>query len=818
MNENITEQHQDEEAKAIRQDLLPLFDILREEGIKSDNYYFILFVLSVFSDKVIPEASVLKNKMSADEYINVFKSPLHNLKSQKYAPFISSFEDALGRLSSSGLQKIYRVLTNIDNKLIAQDFNKLYDWVLFHITQEIDQYSGTFIQPGELTRLICSIIGDINGKNVYNPFAGSASYGVTLTGTYGYIGQEINEQTWAIGKMRLMAYNKTASAKFEHLDSIEDWPSKQKFDVVVSSPPLGIKLDRQLRKKYGVTTIEGYLIKKGLESLKGDGEMYIVLSNRFLWGKEFEKLRRLLIKENLIEAIISLPVDISMRVGVQQIILILNKDKTNKKIKLVRADNCFEKERRINIIKDKEIYQLLEENKNEKIKHLSINEIKENEYNLSVKRYFLKEVKPEKGERIMRLGELLQPITGNRENLPERGKLISLKNLKSEGIQYKIDIEQVDMVEISKHGQQLISESCLLLAVHSSTLSPVYFEYTGTPIIIRSNIIRAFKVKGVDKIYLVQQINAKYVKEQVSSYQLGTSIPYIRMEDLNRIAIKVPSIEEQRAFSNAISEVSHKMADLQKGIKSMQFKEALASYNTLASLKHTLGRPRQNILSWTENLIKFFQNNNQLLNQVDSEFNLFFDRKILSVLEEIKRDLNYMTSILEKEEQGFKLESYKKELVPLREIKKIINNISDESYNFKIEKSIDIEDGRSVRGVSINKVLLRKLYDNILDNADKHGFPDNNQGNEMVIDVRDMGEVLIIEFKNNGMPFSKNFTKEMFIEKHRTTYSDRGSGLGGFHINQIATYFGNPDWDLKLDKEAYYPVIFRFKFLIETID
>lgn len=69
---------------------------------------------------------------------------------------------------------------------------------------------------------------------------------------------------------------------------------------------------------------------------------------------------------------------------------------------------------------------------------------------------------------------------------------------------------------------------------------------------------------------------------------------------------------------------------------------------------------------------------------------------------------------------------------------------------------------------------------------------------------------LEIAIKNNGKPFPKNFNKEKFISKFSTANSDKGTGIGGYDINRIATYFGNDDWTLELNSNPIYPVIFKF--------
>ena len=95
---------------------------------------------------------------------------------------------------------------------------------------------------------------------------------------------------------------------------------------------------------------------------------------------------------------------------------------------------------------------------------------------------------------------------------------------------------------------------------------------------------------------------------------------------------------------------------------------------------------------------------------------------------------------------------------------------------------------------------------------------------------------LNLEIKNNGKPFPKNFSKEKFIEKFSKSGGSNGSGIGGNDIDRIATYFSSDHintlkefrrvlgkeyedigldvWDLILNEDPIYPVIFKFSFNI----
>ena len=191
---------------------------------------------------------------------------------------------------------------------------------------------------------------------------------------------------------------------------------------------------------------------------------------------------------------------------------------------------------------------------------------------------------------------------------------------------------------------------------------------------------------------------------------------------------------------------------------------------------------------------------------------------IISALDMIKNDIDFISEILEEgEKKGLILKGRK--LISLFDINDIIKNeISANSNNFKISKLLIVAKGLKERGIECNRVLFKTLLDNILANAKKHGFKSNQESNEVVIKLSEVNEELILVVKNNGEPFPHNFSKNKFITKFSTSNPDSGSGLGGYDINRIASYFHNPEWELFLNENPIYKVIFKFSFPIKSME
>jgi len=448
------------------------------------------------------------------------------------------------------------------------------------------------------------------------------------------------------------------------------------------------------------------------------------------------------------------------------------------------------------------------------IQIVDVEQIRSDNYNLNVPRYFQKQIEG------VKLKEILKFLKGNRVNLVEAGKLVRIRDLKDDKVDFKLDITMVETTEFNRVASQEINESCLLLAVRWRSLKPTLFEFDDEPIYRRQDIL-SFKINEelVHKAYLINELHADYVQEQFESYRLGGSfISTLRRDDLLEVIIKLPTLVEQRAKVQGIDELSVKIKSLEVERNALVRGQSVKQFSEFASLKHTLGRPRQNILDWSDNLLHFLQSKHDGIDTLNQTFAEFYEIDIFSALREIKRDVNFMTEVLEKGENGFLLDQYDKYTIPLSDINRIINELSNNGYKFKIKKLLLKGEKLKERGIIANKTLLKTLLDNLLTNANKYAFINNNTGNEVVMELTEVDDLLSLEIKNNGKPFPNNFTREKFITKYSTADSISGTGLGGYDVHRIASDFNNPDWELALNEDPFYTVNFKFQFSIKLIN
>lgn len=130
-----------------------------------------------------------------------------------------------------------------------------------------------------------------------------------------------------------------------------------------------------------------------LASLNENGTAGIILPHGVLFRAASEgKIRKQIIENNWLDAVVGLPENLFFGTGIPACILIFKKNKIDNNVVFIDASNEFDKGKNQNILRDKDIEKILEAYKNrkevEKYCHIaSYNELKDNDFNLNIPRY-----------------------------------------------------------------------------------------------------------------------------------------------------------------------------------------------------------------------------------------------------------------------------------------------------------------------------------------------------------------------------------------------------------------------------------------------
>ena len=805
---NFNRQYQSD-LEIITSDIWNIFNVLRHENIKPKDYHIVLFFLSIYKDGLIDDEFFLRQdyplniwidrQISNSNWSSYFE--LRNLYREVY----SYFEPIINKISNYSLRYIFQTLFRLDYLTFSQNFPDIFDDILYKIAQAQGKSGGNFIQPLQLTFLMLNLADLKDYSKIYNPFAGLASFGVFLKNEQKYFAQELNSETWALGKLRLHAHQKK-NEKFLLQNSLEYWPnSTEKFDLIISNPPFGIKLSRfnHWGEYSNKQTIDEFLIREGIKSLSNEGKLIAILPPKTLFSSGNDlQLRKFLIEKDLIDTIIALPGGILLNSGMPLTIIFLNKAKKNSgKVKFVDAKNFVtNSDSRLKVLNYEALTNFLNDEvvDNNIIRIVNAEEVRENDYNLNVPRYFRKEIEG------VRLGDLIEIMPNRKTNLPDKGKLIRIRDLKDDNVDFLLD-EYVLEYSSLKNNVQQIFETCLLMAVRWKTLKPTFFEYKGLPVFKSSDILAAkvdeFKV---EKAYLINELQSEYVKQQLESYRLGSTIPFIRQSDLLEVKIKLPSLEEQRAKVSGIIELSSKLKqfeieknNLLTGLKKNEIESS-------TSLSHILGKPLLSIGSSLEviqsTLNKAYPSWKEIVISESRQF------KMVDAFESISKNLKYIQELTDKNTSLMSISSF--DLTEVNLLKFLSDFIRNERKSLPsyIELTLDIHDDikQMTKQILIlgNEQKLKIALINLIDNAKNHAFIDKEIDHEVNIEILpyigNENEAYFLNYNidskksyveirvsNTGKGFPKDFTLDDYVRKNFAVGKNANKGLGGYEVNEI---------------------------------
>jgi len=765
----------------LKSKLWRVFDILRSENITSENYYVVLLLLSLYKDKILKADVEVENKYIKERIEAVLHKSESDLE-EGYRNIYKNFEPILNSLSKKGLTSIVKVICDLNHKILSENFSELFDTVLYNLAQSQGRYGGEFIQPLEITRFICGLFELPEGAKVFNPFAGLASFGVNLDKGQDYFGQELNQKTWALGALRLMAYERPGSSRYVSDDSILNWPDvSEKFDLIVSNPPYGLRLGNQYREiEPGIRTAEQFLVERGLHSLNKEGKLIALLPQGFLFrGMQEQQLRQFLVDEDLLDTIISLPGGLLSNMGIPLIILVINKKKERPgKVRFIKADKFVEaRGPREKFLNDYALNSLIHGHRvdEDALRIIDNAEIKAFDYNLNVPRYFQKEIELANNEQLVKLKDILEYVRGQRGNLPDNGKLVRIRDLRDDKVDFRLKVSEIEDVELRRPDIHQINETCLLLAIRWRTLKPTHFVFEDTPI-YKSQDILSFKVNETvaDYGYVINELHADYVQGQLESYRMGATIPFIRRDDLLEVAIKLPSLQEQKAKVKGIFELSDKIKMLQEERNALAHGVSSKLYESVSTIKHSLGKPLMNIGSSLRNIENALSKLNADWER--AKLNERYDLTIKDTFDSIYSNLELIHSMLRNNESVLDVSNYElTEIDFLVFIKGYVNSIKS-AERLNVSTKLDIHPDIKIQLknkvlIQANAELLEIGLNAIVENANMHAFTDDSKKYKLEFRVslyvapsekKQADEVIgrfdtyiKVEVANNGKPFPK---------------------------------------------------------------
>lgn len=313
-----------------------------------------------------------------------------------------------------------------------QDYDVLgfiYEYLISNFAANAGKKAGEFYTPHEVSLLMSEIIAEhLKGRDtikIYDPTSGSGSLLINIGKTAAkymddanriqYYAQELKSNTYNLTRMNLVMRGiLPANILTRNGDTLEeDWPYFDEsdphstyeplyVDAVVSNPPYSQRWDSTGKDsdpryvRYGIapkSKADYAFLLHDLYHLKPDGIMTIVLPHGVLFrGGEEGNIRKNLIEQNNIDAIIGLPANIFFGTGIPTIVMVLRQKRENTDVLIIDASKGFTKEGKNNKLRACDIRKIVDTIKSRRdiekySKVVSLEDIRTNDYNLNIPRY-----------------------------------------------------------------------------------------------------------------------------------------------------------------------------------------------------------------------------------------------------------------------------------------------------------------------------------------------------------------------------------------------------------------------------------------------
>ena len=292
-----------------------------------------------------------------------------------------------------------------------------YEYLIANFASDAGKKAGEFYTPAEVSELIAELVNPQAGESICDPTCGSGSLLIKCANQisengsrdFSLWGQENNGSTWALAKMNMFLHD-VDSARIEWGDTIrnpkllED-DQLRRFEVVVANPPFSldkwgaddVTSDRFNRfhrgtppKSKGDYAFISHMIET-MHLLKG--RVGVVVPHGVLFrGSSEGKIRQQLLDENLLDAVIGLPANLFFGTGIPAAVLVFRRDKYDETVLFIDASREYADGKNQNKLREEDIQKIVQTYQAretvEKYAYLaSLDEIRENDYNLNIPRY-----------------------------------------------------------------------------------------------------------------------------------------------------------------------------------------------------------------------------------------------------------------------------------------------------------------------------------------------------------------------------------------------------------------------------------------------
>lgn len=460
------------------------------------------------------------------------------------------------------ITRITDIILEFDLKHIILDLN-IYDYAM---GKDCPLASVSWINE-----LVIEILKVHGGKTLYNVDCGTGDFILEMfqnSNIEKAIGHTYSEENYIISKIKALftVYKfDVVKEKFFTTSLIND----EKVDMVYNSYPLMLKYEKEeiisminswsfpddtpmnFEKKYSANLL---WIINSLQSIKPDGIIIALVPNGVLFNSIDTDIRKYLVENNYIDAIISLPTGILPFAGVASSLIILKKNISQyHTIKMIDATEISCIQRRGKIFTQEDIAYIVDlyksEGHTEKSFDVTLDEIVKNDFYLGIGRYYTYSlINPctlgNVSRNIFRGYQInakeLDQISIENEEEDSEYRIINISDIRAEGFVSRV-LKAVRIEDTRKFNKYCVKDGDIIITAKNTTIkSAIYRSHGNYKAILTGNLI-AIRVNEtkLNPYYLKAFLDSQQGESVIKSIQTGTSIITLNPNSLKEMKISL---------------------------------------------------------------------------------------------------------------------------------------------------------------------------------------------------------------------------------------------------------------------------------------
>lgn len=291
-----------------------------------------------------------------------------------------------------------------------------YEYLIKYFADSAGKKGGEFYTPNEVVKLMVNILEPGEEAEIYDPTAGSGGMLIESknyvelrygnAGRLSFYGQELNGSTWSMCKMNMLFHdifdadilNGDTLADPQHINKGE----LMRFDIVIANPPFSqnynsIPIFRD-RYKFWMPKkkkADFMFVQHMISVLKNNGRMAVVMPHGVLFrGGEEKSMRKWMVQQGILEAVIGLPPALFYGTGIPACILIINKDGAAERQKslFINADREYKDGKNQNKLRPEDIEKITYAFRHKAdipaySRNVTLEELEREDFNFNIRRY-----------------------------------------------------------------------------------------------------------------------------------------------------------------------------------------------------------------------------------------------------------------------------------------------------------------------------------------------------------------------------------------------------------------------------------------------